>query len=224
MSVFDETHPRPQDEGDASAVRRWWSDQAVADEDALRAAVEVILGAEVGAPPSASKGIVVVAVVGELDDEEPGLDRLSAMAEVEVRRVALAEDRPPIDSSRHATYVGYSWGYNPTAATRHARRIRRALLDARGSRAVRLVSLQSRYTPAAALALASAADRAGVDMAVLAKAQLPDSLESVGVVPGIVRLGGIAGLLRGLNGVTLIPPPPTSLPPAEVIGLGRMPQ
>lgn len=224
MSVFDESHPRPQDEGDASAVRRWWSEQAVADEDTLRAAVDVILGVEVGTPPSASKGIVVVAVVGEPDDEDPGLDHLNAMAEVEVRRVALAEDRPPIDSSRHGTYVGYSWGYNPTAATHHARRIRRALLDARGSKAVRLVSLQPRYTPAAALALAGAGDPAGVDMAVLVEAALPDSLESVGVVPGIVRLGGIRGLLRGLNGVALITPPSAALPPSEVMGLGRMPR
>lgn len=178
LTVYTEAHPRPADEGGAEAVRRWWSARnhhvhAPAGPASLRewecvfpAALEVLLG-PLGEDPPARPSVdrVVVVYAGGERSEREWLTWL-ADAGAEVRTVPLPAEDPPIDERRHASYAGYSWAYNPTSVAFRAGLIRRELLAARGSAAVRLLGGRGESV-AAFLALASAGEASGVDRAIV---------------------------------------------------------
>ena len=193
LTVFEGLHPRPPDDGDVDAVKAWWRGHEPLSNAAMQAAVDVILPGKRRKGEPFEDGVIFV-VVAEDEDVDTAWYR-SLMQYGTVRRIELPEAAPPIDEARHGSYVGYSWGYNPTSVAWRAGLIRDELITLYGWKEVRFLCADRRNALASALALARLGRAGDVDHAALLP---PDGTE---VLPGVGRLGGFEGLLHAAVGV-----------------------
>jgi len=204
LSVFDAEHPRPPGTFDVARLRaHWLAREATAE--ATRAALPALLhprkhsneeDAHLALPLRVDAQGTVVLVVspagsGALHDRDAPLNA-----------IAVRASRPPVDT-RHAQFVGYTFGYNRTLLAERVGDILAAVRAARrqpGVARVRLAGL-GEAGPWVILAAALAGDE--VDRTLAAESwtfTAMDSLDDPNFLPGALRFGGLPAFAR------LIPP------------------
>ena len=212
LSVFDEAHPRPKDAADLEGVRRAlasharserqrFAELATRDPDAYRRVVGGALSVLIhGLEPSTGSrpeeevvgdgGLVLVFPLEGIT--ELPLDQMDGLAATPTRFVKSALGPVPTDANRHSTYVGYTWGYNPTLFAHRVRDVLASIIHAgRDGDRVALIGLGD-AAPWVVCAAALAGD--AVDRVVIQGGWDFDRIESLDdpqMLPGALRWGGL---------------------------------
>lgn len=204
------------------AVRSWWSAVAedqlrelardpVAYREVVGGALEILVGG-VGEPqvelellPARGPGdpgslVVVVDDGGEATAADVRSLRDAGSAVLRARPLLVGSTEVlPVDPRRHATYAGYTWGYNPTLFAHRVQGVVAALAAAREVEGVRSVGLLARGDAGgwSLLALGLPGTRAP-DRAVIEALRDLDQvtgIEDPYLLPGALRYGGLDGFL-----------------------------